>query len=233
MSGPLRSLFNGIYRRSRFIESGIDPRLSDRQLAALVARKTGQALVGLLRLRAIAFVAPSVRFRSKGKLSVGRSVSIGDRVVVDATSVEGIRLGRAVTIDTGAILRASGVVRNLGIGIVIGDRTAIGAYNFLHGGGGIRIGEDCLLGPDVSIFSENHVSLDPDRLIRDQGELRAPVTIEDDVWIGAGSRILAGVSIGSGAIVGAGAVVTKDVPPLAVVGGVPARQIGTRGTTNG
>ena len=55
-----------------------------------------------------------------------------------------------------------------------------------------------------------------------------PVTIMDDVWIGARAIILPGVTIGQGAIVAAGAVVTKDVPPFAIVGGVPARLIDYR-----
>jgi acetyltransferase-like isoleucine patch superfamily enzyme len=54
---------------------------------------------------------------------------------------------------------------------------------------------------------------------------QAKIVIEDDVWIGAGSIILPGVTVGEGAVVGAGAVVTKDVPPYTVAVGVPARPI--------
>lgn len=229
MSNPLRSLLNRLYGRTRSLDSGFDPALSDRQLLMFVARKLVHASQGILRLRRLVFVAPSARFRSKSLLQVGRGTAIAEKVLLDATSVEGIRLGRSVTIDMGAVLRGSGVVRNLGIGISVGDRSAVGAFNFFHGGGGIQVGRDCLIGPYVSIFSENHVSLDADRPIRDQGEERAAVTIGDDVWIGAGSTVLAGVFIGDGAIVAAGAVVTMDVPPLTIVGGVPARPIGMRG----
>jgi acetyltransferase-like isoleucine patch superfamily enzyme len=61
-----------------------------------------------------------------------------------------------------------------------------------------------------------------------RGKGRAPTVIEDDVWIGIRATILRGVRVGTGAIVGAHALVTKDVPPYAIVGGVPARIIGYR-----
>lgn len=57
---------------------------------------------------------------------------------------------------------------------------------------------------------------------------KGPVTIDDDVWIGYRATILSGVHIGQGAVVGACALITKDVPPYAVVGGVPAKVIGWR-----
>ena len=56
-----------------------------------------------------------------------------------------------------------------------------------------------------------------------------PVTIEDDVWIGAGVRVMDGVRIGRGSVIGAGAVVTKSIPPNSVAVGMPARVVGQRG----
>ena len=61
---------------------------------------------------------------------------------------------------------------------------------------------------------------------------KGDIVVEDDVWIGHGATILSGVRIGQGAIIAAGAVVTKDVPPYAIVGGVPARTIKYRFPTN-
>ncbi len=95
----------------------------------------------------------------------------------------------------------------------------------------IRIGNKVLFGPEVTIRGGNHRTDLVGRFIFDvtDAEKRPEddlgVLIEDDVWIGTRAVIVHGVTIGRGAIVGAGAVVTKDVPPYAIVGGVPARVI--------
>lgn len=96
----------------------------------------------------------------------------------------------------------------------------------------IRIGARTMLAPGVHIYAATH-PLDPD--VRASGlELCKPVTIGEDVWIGGGAIVLPGVTIGDRAVVGAGSVVTKDVAPLTVVAGNPARVIRTieRDVTN-
>lgn len=89
------------------------------------------------------------------------------------------------------------------------------------GRGGITLGENVFLGPKVNIITINH---DPDPENRDATYGR-PVVLEDRVWVGINATILPGVRIGYGAIVGANSVVTKDVPPMTVVAGNPARII--------
>ena len=86
---------------------------------------------------------------------------------------------------------------------------------------GITIGNDVFIGPKVNLITINH---DPNPENRSATYGR-PIVIEDKAWIGINSTILPGVRIGYGAIVGAGSVVTKDVPPMTVVAGNPARFI--------
>ena len=86
----------------------------------------------------------------------------------------------------------------------------------------IRIGNNCLIGPDVCIYTAGH-RLEPEGRTLDVYGM--PITIGNDVWIGGNSTILPGVTIGDGAVVAAGAVVTKDVEPNTIVGGVPAKVI--------
>ncbi|MCR5314680.1 MAG: sugar O-acetyltransferase [Bacteroidaceae bacterium] len=86
----------------------------------------------------------------------------------------------------------------------------------------IRIGNNCLIGPDVGIYTAGH-RLEPEGRTLDVYGM--PITIGNDVWIGGNSTILPGVTIGDGAVIAAGAVVTHDVEPYTIVGGVPAKVI--------
>ena len=97
-----------------------------------------------------------------------------------------------------------------------------------RGKGYITIGNNVLIGPNVVLRSNNHVFDRIDALINDQGMTEGAITIGNDVWIASNAVVLQNVVIADGAVVAAGAVVTKDVPPYTVVGGVPARPIGTR-----
>ena len=86
------------------------------------------------------------------------------------------------------------------------------------------IRDNTIIGGYVQIIDHNH-SFTKDDLIKNQKAEIKRVLIGNDVWIGAGAKILCGVKVGTGAVIGSNAVVTKDVPAYAVVGGVPARII--------
>ena len=95
-------------------------------------------------------------------------------------------------------------------------------------GGLIRIGKQVAIGPGTVLRAANHCFDSLEKAIMLQGHLYGEIVIEDDVWIAANCTITPGTRIGHGAVVGAGAVVTRDVEPYAIVGGVPARVIGSR-----
>jgi maltose O-acetyltransferase len=84
----------------------------------------------------------------------------------------------------------------------------------------ICIGKNCLIGPDVGIYTAGHQLRSEDRTLTCTAN---PISIGDDVWIGGHSTILPGVSIGDGAVVAAGSVVTKDVKSRTMVAGNPAK----------
>lgn len=87
----------------------------------------------------------------------------------------------------------------------------------------VTIGDNVLIGPNVSIYTACHPLNAEHRRTGD--EWAEPVTIGSDVWIGGSATILPGVTIGNGSVIGAGAVVTKNVPSGVIVGGNPARII--------
>ena len=114
-----------------------------------------------------------------------------------------------------------------GRGVTLGDRSGIGINASI--GEQTHIGSDVMMGPDCVIYTRNHRFDRLDIPMREQGYGPVePVEIGDDCWIGGRVTILPGVHIGNGAVIAAGAVVTKDVPPYAVVGGVPAKIIYNR-----
>lgn len=161
-------------------------------------------------------------------VSAEKNLIIEDGVHMNALSEKGIKLGHNVTIAKYAVLVCTGVIANKGTGISIGNNSAIGAQSFLGGQGGILIGNDVIMGPQVKIFSENHNYLQSDVIIRKQGESRRGVTIGNNCWIGAGATILDGVVIGAGCVIAAGSIVNKSIPANSVAAGVPAKIIRSR-----
>jgi galactoside O-acetyltransferase len=153
----------------------------------------------------------------------GTSVSLGKGVII--TGSENIELGSSISIMMRSFIYAhnNGHVK-IGNLVQINTNVQIGAAD----DGDIIIGENVLIGPNVVIRASGHVYSNADIPIREQGHTGGKIIIEGDVWIAANAVILPDVTIGRGAIVAAGAVVTGDVPPYQIVGGVPARTIGSR-----
>lgn len=130
--------------------------------------------------------------------------------------LSGIKIGKGSTIHTKARFYDP---RN----ILIGQDTIIGEGVVLDGRAMLKIGNHVDIASEVMIYNSQH-NIESETF---QAENKS-VKIEDYVFIGPRVIILPGVVIGRGAIVAAGAVVTKDVPPYAIVGGVPAKIIGER-----
>jgi acetyltransferase-like isoleucine patch superfamily enzyme len=120
---------------------------------------------------------------------------------VHVTHTYDLRVGRGFAVNTGALIDARG---------------------------GITCGDDVIVGPNAVITSSNHDLRQLDQPMASVDHVMAPVTIGNDVWIGALVVITGGVRIGNGVVIAAGAVVTSDVADYKIVGGVPARVIGDR-----
>lgn len=143
---------------------------------------------------------------------------------------ERVKIGRFCNIGTFVVCDTNGFVD-------------IGDYVFFNVGGGVRvahgltIGSHCLFAPGVFIWDTDNHPLSRSGRHRQAEQIPfsridpyeadgGPITIGKDVWVCMDSLILGGVTVGDGAIVAARSVVTKDVPPMTIVAGCPARVIG-------
>ena len=111
--------------------------------------------------------------------------------------------------------------------VYIGNNTVVGRHCMITAKNLIRLGDNVLMGAYVQIIDHNH-GFKAGQIIRDQKAEIGEVVIGNDVWIGAGAKILINCHIGDGAIIGANAVVTGDIPPNAIAVGIPARVIKCR-----
>ena len=108
-----------------------------------------------------------------------------------------------------------------GYNIEVGDYFYANHNLVVQDGAGITFGDYVFIGPNCTITTAEH-ALDPE-MRKDGIEIAKPVKIGSNVWIGAGSTILAGVTIGDNTVIGAGSVVTKDIPSNVVALGVPCK----------
>jgi acetyltransferase-like isoleucine patch superfamily enzyme len=175
------------------------------------------------------FIGKNVAIRYPKNLHLGNQVIIEDGAEINCLAFNGMHLGDRVSIGKYAIIRPSNIYGGpIGEGLVMGNNSNIGPYNYIGCSGKITIGDNVMLAPRVSIYAENHVFDNPNITIKAQGVSKMDVVIEDDCWIAANVVILAGVTIGKGSVVAAGSVVNEDVPAFSVVAGVPARVIKSR-----
>ena len=130
---------------------------------------------------------------------------------------------RLFSLGNYSVIESFACVNNAVGNVIIGHHTRIGLHNTIIGP--VEIGSHVNLAQGITVTALNHNFNDTNKRIDEQGVSTNPVTIEDDVWIGANAVILPGVTIGNHSVVAAGAVVTKDVPPHSLVAGVPAKVI--------
>jgi acetyltransferase-like isoleucine patch superfamily enzyme len=175
------------------------------------------------------YVGSRVTIRHRGRLTFGRGVTFADGSVVDALSVDGVRLGDGASIGRNTRIECTGSLRTLGRGISVGDNVGLGTDSFYGCAGGITMGSDTIVGNFVSFHSENHNSARADLPIRLQGETHQGIVVGSNCWFGARCTILDGVTIEAGCVFAAGSVVTAGhYPADGIYGGVPARFIKSR-----
>lgn len=171
-------------------------------------------------------IGKNVILRCPRNIHLGHQVVIDDFVQLIATS----KIKTAISIGDGSFVRSFAMV-NSGPpeGFVhVGKNSSIGQGALLYGNGGLSIGENVMIAGQAAIIASIHIYNEKDIPMNDQGYEARGITIGDNVWIGAGAKILDGISIGSGAIIGANAVVNRSVDPGDHVGGIPAKKLKSR-----
>ena len=160
-------------------------------------------------------------------LFIGNNFEMEESCFIESGSAIECSSGR-VNIGKNCRIRSGSKLNSWGGFIRLGENISINSGVVILGSGGVIIGNDTRVAANVVITSSNHVFLNKDKTIIEQGITSKGIEIQEDVWIGANATILDGVRIGRGSIVAAGAVVNSDVAPFTVVGGVPAKFLKNR-----
>ncbi|WP_033571602.1 acyltransferase [Lacticaseibacillus rhamnosus] len=167
----------------------------------------------------ILFVGKHVQIFNRQFISVGSKVKFEDYSEIQGLSRFGLHFGSSCTIGRGVQIRPSSYygVGHIGFGFEMGNNSSIGPGGFIGCAGKVILGNNVMIGPNVTIIAENHNFKRSDESIKEQGVHQQGIIIEDDVWVGANVTILDGVTIGHGTVIGAGTIVTKKVPPNSVL----------------
>ena len=196
-------------------------------MASYLFERALMLLRGLIRFRKPCYVGKRVILKCKKRINIGKYTTIHNNVNLDACSEKGIVLGDYCTIGPGSFLRTGNLASHDGF-LVMKAGSSCNSNCFLGATGGLKIGRNVMLGPNITILSERHIFNRTDKSMKDQGRLEQPVEIMDDVWIGANTVILGGTKVESGAIIGAGSIVTKSIEPQVIVAGNPAKVLRKR-----
>ena len=170
----------------------------------------------------------NVVIRHPHKVCLGNNVVIDDNCVLDAKGGD----DNSITIGNGVFVGRNTILYCFDGDIVVGDNTTISFNCDVFSANLVKIGESVQMAAYTFLNGGTHNFDRTDIPILKQERSGKGITVGDNVWVGAGAKVLDGIAIGKDAIVGAGSVVNHDVPDFAIVGGVPAKFIRSRRQDN-
>ena len=173
------------------------------------------------------YIGRSLSLKFAHNILLGNNVKIGKYVTLSGLGKNKFKLNDNVSIGDFSSVIISTSFNNLGEYIEIDSNTAIGEFAYLGGGGGLKIGAECIVGQYFSCHPENHSYQLNELSFRHQPTTRKGIVIGRNCWIGSKVTILDGVEIGDNCVIAAGAVVTTSFPSNVVIGGVPAKLLKT------
>lgn len=156
------------------------------------------------------------------------SINIGKGTVIENGAVISTKYGGSIRIGRDCHISRFGHILSCGGNIIIGDNCTVNPFSMVYGQGGLKIGNGVRIATQTAILPSNHIFDRTDIMIYEQGLSKKGIVIEDDVWIGAGVKIIDGICIRKGCVIGANSVVNKSTIEYGVYVGAPARLIKTR-----
>jgi acetyltransferase-like isoleucine patch superfamily enzyme len=181
-----------------------------------------------IKSQSLSAVIMIVRRVSLAVRFLGRSVTVHPSAWISLRSIIRVNCGGSITIGKNCEIHAFSMLLTHGGDIHLGDNCSVNPFTIIYGCGGAYIGNNVRIAAHVMVVPENHNPGTDAVPLHLSGKTRKGIRIDDNVWIGAGAKILDGVRIGRNAVIGAGSVVTKSVPANTTVVGVPARVVKTR-----
>ena len=169
-------------------------------------------------------IGSDVTLRCPKQIQIAPDVILDDfvQLIANSSQRESIEIGENTFLRSFAMLNAGppdGYIR-------VGNNCAIGQSTVIYGNGGVQIGDNVMIAGQCFIVASSHRFDQVDLPIKEQGHSSLGVSIGDNVWVGAGCKILDGVTIAKGSVIAANAVVNKNVESGTIVGGIPATVIG-------
>lgn len=205
----------------------IDPRIPNKLFYQTLTKRATMLIRGFLKTGKKVFIGSNTKILNSQNIVFGKSVTIDKHTIIDGFSSHKIIFGDCVKIGAFSNLNSTSHFSKYGIGLKMGNNSAIGDYTHFGAAGGIEIGNDVIMGSYISFHSENHNFLDASKLIREQGVTSKGIKLGNNIWVGAKATFLDGCIVGNNSVVAAGAVVNGVFPDNVVIGGIPAKVLKT------
>lgn len=203
----------------------IDDRIPTKLIYSVLYNRTIMLVRGFFKTGRKIFIGNNTRILNSKNIIFGKNVTIGSHCDIDGFASEKIIFGDCVKIGCYSKLLSTSHFSKYGIGLTMGNNSAIGDFTHFGAAGGIEIGDDVIMGSYISFHSENHNFSDITKPIREQGVSSKGIKLGNNIWVGAKATFLDGCVVGNNSVVAAGAVVNGVFPDNVVIGGIPAKII--------
>lgn len=191
------------------------------KFSSWLLRFLGNVICGKIEYKGFALLGTNSRIRG-AKIILGNLTVVEENVRFQSLKKNSIVIGNSCRLGFNSDLQTGLSYSDPNGQIVLGNNVAVGPFSHIGGAGNVTIKSNTIIGPYLSVHSENHSYEQNGKLYRNQKVKRKGIIIGENCWLGAKVTVLDGVTIGDNCVVAAGSVVTKDIPSNSLIAGVPA-----------